>query len=159
MQYNHIQCARAISNNFVNVCSSAEFYSKQIRWCIETVSNFWTGLPKDSRLFPQEVPGEIRFCLSWILDADVTTWQLQTIYSWLCSNLGGVRHCALNKLKGISIERLTHPSSIHVLMAPPPIKYHLDIALCWDYICFIFFFFFDLSFHIYIYQARGQTPL
>ena len=127
MQSNRIQCSRASSNNFVHVCSSADFYAKQIRWCIETVSNFWTRLTKNSGLFPQEIPDEIKFCLSWILGTDVTCWKPQLIYSWLCSNLGGYCSGSEFKLKGISVERLTHPSSIHVLLAPPPIKYTISM--------------------------------
>ena len=127
MQSNRIQCSRASGNNFVHVCSSAEFYSKQIRWCIETVSEFWSRLPKDSRLFPEEIPSSVKFCLSWILGTDVTELKSQTIYSWLCRNLGGFRYRVVDKLKGISVEHLTHPSSIHVLLAPPPVKYTFNM--------------------------------
>ena len=127
MQSNRIQCSRASANNFVHVCSSADFYSKQIRWCIETVSKFWIGLPKHSCLFPETIPCEIKFCLSWILGADITDWKPQMIYSWLCSNLGGFNYRAAAKLKGISKERLTHPTSIHVLLAPPPVKYTVSM--------------------------------
>ena len=122
MQSNRIHCSRASGNSFVHVCSSAEFYSKQIRWCIETVSEFWSSLPKDSRLFPEEIPREIRFCLSWILGTDVTEVKSHTIYSWMCRHLG-FHQSAEDKLKGVSVESLTHPSSIHVLLAPPPVKY------------------------------------
>ena len=124
-----IHCARACSNDFLHLCSSVEFYSKQMRWCIRTVSNFWVGLPKDSRLFPQDIPEQIRFCLSWILGADVTEWTPQKVYSWLCRNLGGLHDASLNHLKGISMQRLTHPSSIHVLLAPPPVKYCFNTPL------------------------------
>ena len=121
-----IHCARACSNDFLHLCSSVEFYSKQMRWSLRTVSNFWVGLPKHSTLFPQDIPEEIRFCLSWILGSDVTEWPTQKIYSWLCHNLGGSSDASLSHLQDISMRRLTHPSSIHVLLAPPPVKYRLN---------------------------------
>jgi len=83
-------CAvRSVDDAYTRVVSSNAFYLKQISWCIDTVGTYWDYVRVGRRgVWPNEVHMTIRFCISWLLGRDCTTWTAHRVHAWLKQNIG-----------------------------------------------------------------------
>ena len=68
--------------------SSNDFYLRQMKWCVSTVTNFWRDSMRRRRgVWPTNIPLTIRFCMSWLSGIDCTNWSVRHVCRWLTQRL------------------------------------------------------------------------
>ena len=79
----------SMDDDLTRVISKTSFYMKQISWCIDTVGKYWSWVLLERRgVWPEKVHMTIRFCISWLLGSDATTWSARKVHHWLQHNVG-----------------------------------------------------------------------
>ena len=79
----------AFEDGTVRMTSTHEFFCKQMRWSAHVVQDYWHKVIHTQKgVWPSEVPTTVRFCLTWIVGIDCTSWTPRQIHGWMNRKLG-----------------------------------------------------------------------